>query len=73
MKTFCCENMKAHLYLREEDAVLNNGDKEDKVIFYYSSNDEYGIPIADLIGGFISSYIVIEFCPWCGKPLCKRN
>ena len=72
MKTFCCEDMKSHVYLREEDAVLDDGDKEDKVIFYYSSDDEYGIPIADLAGGFISSYIVINHCPWCGKALVKN-
>ena len=71
MKEFCCEDMKIHLYLREEDVVLDDGDKEDKVIFYYSSSNEYGIPIVDLIGGFISSYIVINHCPWCGKTLEK--
>lgn len=64
--------MKAHVYLREEDAVLDDGDKEDKVVFYYSSNDEYGIPIADLVGGFISSYIVINHCPWCGKAIGNK-
>ncbi len=71
MKTFCCENMKTHVYLREEDTILDNGDKEDKVIFYYSSSDEYGIPVVDLMGGFVSSYIVISHCPWCGKYIGK--
>ncbi len=69
MKKFCCKDMRAHIYLREEDSVLDDGDKEDKVIYYYSSNDEYGIPIADLVGGFVSSYIVINHCPWCGRKL----
>ncbi len=73
MKKFCCENMKIHVYLREEDAILDDGDKEDKVVFYYSSSNEYGIPIADLTGGFISSYIVISHCPWCGKPIGNSN
>ena len=69
MKKFCCEDMERHIYLRREDKVLDNSDKEDKSIWYYSDDDEYGIPLADLVGGFISSYITIEYCPWCGKKL----
>ena len=61
--------MERHIYLRREDKVLDNSDKEDKPIWYYSDDDEYGIPLADLVGGFISSYINIEYCPWCGRKL----
>ncbi len=69
MKQFCCEDMESHIYLRCEDEVLDNGDKEDKPVWYYSDDNTYGIPLADLVGGFISSYIVIGYCPWCGKKL----
>ena len=69
MKKFCCENMKAHVYMRCEDKVPDKGDKEDKPVWYYSDDNEYGIPLADLVGGFISSYITIEYCPWCGRKL----
>lgn len=73
MKEFCCEDMKCHIYLVNEDTVLDDGDKEDKVVFYHSECDEYGIPVADLKGGFISSYIVIDYCPWCRKKLSEKS
>lgn len=43
----------------------------DDIIYYSLKFDEYGIIIHD--GG--SSYITIEFCPWCGKrlPNSKRD
>lgn len=37
-------------------------EEENSIVFH---NGEYGVPIQD--GG--SSYLVIEFCPWCGKRL----
>ena len=61
--------MRSHIYLSEEKTVLDDGDIEDKAIYYYTSENEYGIPLADLTGGFVSSYIVIEYCPWCGRKL----
>lgn len=73
MKNFCCEDMKCHIYLVNEDAVLDDGDKEDKVVFYYSEDGEYGIPIVDLVGGFVSSHVVIKHCPWCGKNLTVKS
>lgn len=40
-------------------------DDPDILIFYTDVFDEYGIIIHD--GG--SSYLIINFCPWCGKKL----
>lgn len=37
----------------------------DSIVVYSDNNKKYGIIIHD--GG--SSYIVIDFCPWCGKSL----
>ncbi|MFP4979358.1 DUF6980 family protein [Paenibacillus sp. CN-4] len=43
----------------------------DNVIYYSPRFDEYGLIVHD--GG--SSYILIEFCPWCGckLPASKRD
>lgn len=64
MVNICCEDMSDHLYLIDKKTVLKNGDKSGKPIYYSSKFNEYGIPIADEI-----SYIIIEYCPWCGKKL----
>ena len=38
---------------------------ETKSLFYSDVFDEYGIFLPE----DSSSYLVIKFCPWCGKPL----
>ena len=75
MKEFCCEKMESHVYLKCENIILDDGDKEDKPIWYYSKLDEYCLPRPDLVGGFVSSVITITHCPWCGKklPESKRD
>ncbi|MEW6734615.1 MAG: hypothetical protein AB1489_25040 [Acidobacteriota bacterium] len=49
----------------------NAFDCPDKIIYYSARFDEYGIIIHD--GG--SSYVGIEYCPWCGVklPESKRD
>ncbi len=42
-------------------------DCPDFVVMKY--NKGYGLPIRD--GG--SSFIIIKFCPWCGKNLKEQN
>jgi hypothetical protein len=37
----------------------------DKLIYYSDPLDEYGLTIFD----GTDSYILISFCPWCGKKL----
>jgi hypothetical protein len=56
--------MSDHLYLIDEKKVFRDGDINDKVVYYSSKFNEYGIPIGDDV-----SYISIEFCPWCGSEL----
>lgn len=50
---YCCELMACNIQ------------NEDEIIVYIPKLREYGIPVHD--GG--SSYMTINFCPWCGKPL----
>lgn len=71
------ESMAKHRcdYMNEKVLDLNNSiDKSDenKIVYFCPSVREYGIPVRD---GKSSSYIVIEFCPWCGKklPSSKRD
>jgi hypothetical protein len=39
----------------------------DAIVRFHKKTKDYGIPIHD--GG--SSFIEIEFCPWCGTKLTK--
>ena len=72
---FCCEDMRNNVFSVDEQEVFNNRCKEDKVIYYSSKFDEYGIPIHDGKNGKATSYILIHHCPWCGKklPESKRD
>ncbi len=36
--------MECYVFLKCENIVLDDGDKEDKPIWYYPKFDEYGIP-----------------------------
>jgi hypothetical protein len=63
-KKYCCVDMAYHLI---EDKVSKNKVEinYDSIITHTSKRKEFGIPIHD--GG--SSYIQINYCPWCGKKL----
>jgi len=63
-KEFCCESMKYHIE-HKCDVHKDPFDCPDKIINYSEKQNIYGIIIHD--GG--SSFIEIEFCPWCGKKL----
>lgn len=71
MSEFCCEEMREKVHCVD----LDKSSGRDKVVFYSSRFDEYGIPIFDGEKGTASSYIVIQHCPWCGKvlPESKRD
>ena len=60
----CCEDMRVHVYMLDKKIVLDDGDVSDKVIYYISKFNEYGIPLFDE-----GSFILIAHCPWCGKKL----
>lgn len=62
-KSYCCETMKCHLEYKC-DIHTDPFECPDKIIVK-SKDKDYGIIIHD--GG--SSFITIEFCPWCGKKL----
>lgn len=67
--------MENNIYCIEKCNSLSVGDTKDKVIYYSSKFNEYGIPIYDGENGIPTSYILINNCPWCGKllPDSKRD
>ena len=54
----CCEQMERLSYVND-----NAFENPDNLIYYNEVFDEYGMIIHD--GG--TSYILIHYCPWCGK------
>lgn len=68
---FCCSMMASWVIIPGERRIFDDGDWEDKIIWYLPNFDEYGIPIQD--GG--SSMVTIQCCPWCGRrlPESKRD
>jgi hypothetical protein len=70
MKKFCCDTMTErinHKCQQHDDPF----ECPDNLVYYSPKFDEYGLIVHD--GG--SSYIKIEFCPWCGTnvPESKRD
>ncbi|MFA5366700.1 MAG: hypothetical protein WC333_02350 [Dehalococcoidia bacterium] len=61
---YCCHDMERHIAHRCEQHP-NGFDCPDNLIFRSENKKEYGIIIHD--GGH--SYIVINYCPFCGKSL----
>ena len=64
---FCCDSMK-------ENTLRSSGDDvdfrcSDKPVYYDEIFNEYGLIVHD--GG--QSYIMINFCPWCGKKLSESK
>lgn len=57
----CCERMRYFLKKSSENLDFDS----DDIMYYAIKFDEYGIVIHD--SG--TSYITIQFCPWCGKKL----
>ena len=72
---FCCEDMRNNVFCVDEREAFNNGCIEDKVLYYSSKFDEYGIPVYGGYNHTASSYIQINHCPWCGKtlPISRRD
>ncbi len=62
----CCQQMKAQVDLVCE-LHQNPFDCPDSLIYYSKPSGEYGLIIHD--GG--SSFLKIDFCPFCGKSLFK--
>ena len=61
---YCCDEMKSQI----EYKCDSHSDKfscPDSLVYYSEKNKHYGIIVHD--GG--PSYILINFCPWCGKSI----
>lgn len=63
-KAYCCEMMKNNSEFSCK-SCKNEFDCPDTLIYHSKKNKEIGIIIHD--GG--SSYLKINYCPWCGTRL----
>ena len=65
---YCCERMKyfVNQKCKEHSNVF---ECPDIIIVYEEKFDEYGIIIHD--GG--TSYVQMDYCPWCGMKLPKSK
>ena len=68
MKKYCCELMKNNVN-HKCDQHDDPFDCLDNLITYSDKFDEYGLIIHD--GG--TSYILINYCPWCGSKLSESK
>ncbi len=68
MKTHCCERMSEELS-KKCDMHSDRFECPDALIDYHPRLKAYGIIVHD--GG--SSVIGIDFCPWCGANLKKKE
>lgn len=64
---FCCDSMNHHIYQIHEQQW--NGDLADKIVYYSSKYEEYGIPVKTNGSSVANSYVQIFYCPWCGAKL----
>jgi hypothetical protein len=64
MKKHCCEDMDYYVNLKC-NIHENPSDCPDKLIIFDNKNNQYGLIIHD--GG--TSWIGIDFCPWCAAKL----
>lgn len=64
---YCCDKMQCFIRKKENGVPYDS----DDIIDYSPQLDEYGIVVHD--SG--CSYIIIKYCPWCGKKLpdAKRD
>ncbi len=64
----CCKKMNEQIEFVCE-AHPEKFDCPDNLIFHSKNSDEFGLIIHD--GG--SSFMKIDFCPFCGKNLAKND
>lgn len=75
MVKHCCKDMEDNLYYTNIDDICDDTKTDDcKVVYFSARFREYGLPVKDC-EGIASSYILVEYCPWCGKklPNSKRD
>ena len=63
-KKYCCLEMSYNL-IEDKKSKNNKNINYDSIITHTSKRKKFGIPIHD--GG--SSFLKINFCPWCGENL----
>lgn len=73
MVKMCCEDMERKSYCIDQKIILSEDSIEDKIVYYSSKFNEYGLPIYDGENGRATSYILIRYCPWCGEKLPKSR
>lgn len=67
MVKMCCKDMMDKTYCIDPDRRITSETPKDKLVYYSSKFNEYGLPIYDGENGSASSYVIIQYCPWCGK------
>ena len=68
-KNFCCDRMKLSVTYQCSHDGHDEWNCPDNLLHYNLVFDEYGLIIHD--GG--TSYITINFCPWCGEKLPEEK
>lgn len=66
MARHCCEMMTANVNQRC-DQHSDPFECPDNLVIFFADRNEYGLIVHD--GG--SSFVRIQFCPWCGVGLEK--
>ena len=61
------------MYAVDQSDAFCGAEESTEVVYYSSKFNEYGIPVHDGENGTASSYIDIQYCPWCGKKLPKSK
>ena len=64
----CCEQLENQIQFIC-DQHPNEGGCGDYIMGYSATFDEFGIWVHDGPGGSASSWIAIQFCPYCGSRL----
>lgn len=69
MVKMCCEEMEEKAYYIDQTFTRFEECVECRMVYYSSKFNEYGLPVYDGENGRVTSYILIQYCPWCGKKL----
>ena len=75
MVKHCCKDIANNLYCTNSQDICNNKKTDDGKVVYFSARfREYGLPVKNS-EKIASSYITIDYCPWCGTklPESKRD
>jgi hypothetical protein len=65
---FCCDDMRRQIQFTCPDHA-GPFECPDALVVRVKATGEYGIVVRDGPDGSGSSYVVIDYCPWCGKTL----